>query len=162
MDATEPDRELLVGYLASQRRHVLGILEGLDDEDLTRPVLPSGWSCIEVVQHLALDVERFWFRCVVAGDQAEFHAEDAWKVAPGVTPGDVLALYRSESEAADRVIAATALHQAPAWWPEFMDGARMDDLRDVVLHVLVETATHAGHLDAARELIDRRQWLVPS
>jgi hypothetical protein len=29
-----------------------------------------------------------------------------------------------------------------------------------VLHVLVETATHAGHLDAVRELIDGRKWLV--
>jgi hypothetical protein len=29
-----------------------------------------------------------------------------------------------------------------------------------VLHVITETATHAGHLDAARELIDGRMWLV--
>jgi hypothetical protein len=29
-----------------------------------------------------------------------------------------------------------------------------------MLHVITETACHAGHLDAARELIDRRQWMV--
>ena len=34
--------------------------------------------------------------------------------------------------------------------------------REVVLHVLTETAVHAGHLDAARELIDGRTWLVLS
>ena len=158
----DPDRALLTAYLASQRRHVLGILDGLDDEALTRPVLPSGWSCIEVVQHLALDVERFWFRCVVAGDQAaaaELDQSDAWKLAPGTAPSDVLALYRAEAEASDGVIAGTPLGKAPVWWPDFMPG-RMDDLKDVVLHVIVETATHAGHLDAARELIDQRQWPV--
>jgi len=26
--------------------------------------------------------------------------------------------------------------------------------------VITETATHAGHLDAARELIDGRTWLI--
>ncbi len=28
------------------------------------------------------------------------------------------------------------------------------------LHMIVETATHAGHLDAVRELIDGRQWIT--
>jgi hypothetical protein len=35
----------------------------------------------------------------------------------------------------------------------------MTDLRAIVLHVLTETACHAGHLDAARELLDGRLWL---
>ncbi|WP_311932176.1 DUF664 domain-containing protein [Microbispora sp. H11081] len=34
------------------------------------------------------------------------------------------------------------------------------DLREAILHVLVETETHAGHLDAVRELIDGKQFLV--
>jgi hypothetical protein len=29
-----------------------------------------------------------------------------------------------------------------------------------MLHVLTETACHAGHLDAAGELLDGRQWLI--
>jgi hypothetical protein len=33
-------------------------------------------------------------------------------------------------------------------------------LRFVMLHVLKETATHAGHLDAVAELLDGRQWVV--
>ena len=36
----------------------------------------------------------------------------------------------------------------------------LDDLRHVLLHVIAETACHAGHLDALRELIDGRQWMV--
>jgi uncharacterized membrane protein YjdF len=47
---------------------VLGAVEGLSDEALRRPVLPSGWSCLGMVQHLTLSVERLWFRAVVAGD----------------------------------------------------------------------------------------------
>jgi hypothetical protein len=33
-------------------------------------------------------------------------------------------------------------------------------VREVVLHVITETACHAGHLDTARELIDGRLWMV--
>ena len=36
--------------------------------------------------------------------------------------------------------------------------SRMDNLHEVVMHVLIETTCHAGHLDAARELIDGRTW----
>ena len=45
----------------------------------------------------------------------------------------------------------------PAWdeW-----GGDFPDLRFIVLHMITETACHAGHLDAARELLDRRQWIV--
>lgn len=34
------------------------------------------------------------------------------------------------------------------------------DLRSVLLHVITETATHAGQLDAHRELLDGRQYIV--
>ena len=46
-------RQALVSSLADQRNHVLGILEGLSEEDLRRPMLPSGWTCAGLVQHLA-------------------------------------------------------------------------------------------------------------
>ena len=41
-------------------------------------------------------------------------------------------------------------------------GWRLETVREVVLPVLTETAVHAGHLDAARELVDGRTWLVPT
>jgi hypothetical protein len=49
----------LTETLRAQREHVLGILGGLSDDELRRPVLPSGWSCAGLVHHLAVDVERF-------------------------------------------------------------------------------------------------------
>jgi hypothetical protein len=48
-----------------------------------------------------------------------------------------------------------ALETPPAWWPDgAWGGWRPTSLNEVLLHLLVETACHAGHLDAARERID--------
>jgi hypothetical protein len=154
-------KDALQTSLASQRRHVLGAVDGLTDEQLRRPVLPSGWSCLALVHHLAVDVERFWFRAVMAAEAeawASLEGLDGWSVPADV---DVMALYRTEAELADAVIAATALDAPPAQWPvELFGDFRMDDLQQVLLHVLTETAVHAGHLDAARELLDGTQWMV--
>ncbi len=158
------EREMLVAYLNSQRNHVLGNLEGLSEEDLKRPVLPSGWTCLGLVQHLAIDVERFWFQAVTAGEPdivQEMSGEgNAWQVAPDVQAHDIFSLYRQEIERSNAIIAATPLDAAPAWWPDFFGNFRLDNLRDTILHVMVETACHAGHADAARELIDGKQWMV--
>jgi hypothetical protein len=160
------ERLVLLDQLASERRHVLGILDGLTEEQLRAPMLPSGWSCASLVQHLALDVERFWFRQVmpgvtdlepVPGSFADL--EDAWVLGPGPATA-ILDGYRVEIELADAAIAPLSLDAAPGWWPDFFGDSRMDDLREVILHVISETAAHAGHLDVVRELIDGRQWMV--
>ncbi|MEW2177106.1 DUF664 domain-containing protein [Streptomyces sp. NPDC005406] len=165
--ATAPDAEIraLLSSLDGQRRHVLGILEGLDDESLRQPVLPSGWTCLGLVQHLALDVERFWFRAVFMGDAeviaAPAETDDAWQVAPTATAAEVLDRYRAETALADAVVTAAAAGAPLAWWPRAQFGEpHLHTLRDVLLHVITETACHAGHLDAARELLDGRTWLV--
>ncbi|MFD6528837.1 DinB family protein [Streptomyces sp. NPDC060184] len=163
-----PNAEIaaLLSFLHAQRRHVLGILDGLDADALRRPVLPSGWSCLGLVRHLALDVERFWFRAVFLGDTEVIRSlddiEDAWQVPAEASPSDVLGTYLSEAERVDSVIAAAASADAPlAWWPRHLFGEpHLHTLRDLLLHVVAETACHAGHLDAARELIDGRRWLV--
>ncbi|MFF3696973.1 DinB family protein [Streptomyces sp. NPDC002221] len=155
----------LLKALDAQRRHVLGILDGLDAQALRRPVLPSGWQCLGLVQHLTLDVERFWFRAVVAGDEDVIRSlpsgDEAWIVPPLVPAADVLDAYRREAEIANDISAAGAPETALAWWPRDLFGEpHLHTLRDVLLHVITETACHAGHLDAARELIDGRRWLV--
>jgi len=152
----------LLAALNGQRDHVLGCLEGLPDEALRRAVLPSGWTCLGLVRHLALDVERFWFRAVVAGEQVDLETgADAWQVAPEVPAEAIFGLYRQETDLANDIIAARVPDAEPAWWPaEIFPGLAPRPLRDTVLHVLTETACHAGHLDAVRELIDGRTWLV--
>ncbi|MYW19148.1 DUF664 domain-containing protein [Streptomyces sp. SID2955] len=161
----ENEMRVLLRALDGQRRHVLGILDGLDTEAVRRPVLPSGWHCLGLVQHLTLDVERFWFRAVVAGDEETIRglttADEAWNVPPDVPASDVLDRYRQEAELSDAVITTTSADAPLAWWPRDHFGEpHLHTTRDVLLHVITETACHAGHLDAARELIDGRRWLV--
>jgi hypothetical protein len=159
------ERTALVRHLAGVRRHVIGQLEGLSDEQLRRPVLPSGWSCLGLVRHLTLSDERYWFEVVIAGEPLDFWPEGEngdWVVGPDETADGVLAAYRSAIDHSDEIVAARSLDQPPAqpedWWAEA--GVRFPDMRAVVLHVVVETATHTGHLDAVRELLDGRQHIV--
>lgn len=161
----EPEIEALRAVQAGQRQHVLGILEGMTDADLRRAVLPSGWTCLGMVNHLALDVERFWFRAVIAGERAVIDelatTDDAWLIEPGVHAEQVFDRYRRECTLADAVIAEMSTSNAPAWWPDELFGSwRLHSSREILLHVITETACHAGHLDAARELVDGRTWLT--
>jgi uncharacterized damage-inducible protein DinB len=155
----------LLRYLNAQRKHALDILEGLDDETLRKPVLPSGWTCAGMVGHLAYDIERFWFRAVIAGEQDVIDILEgepsAWQVGEGMPTAALFDAYRREIERANAIISATPLDAPPAWWPpELFGDFRLDTVREVVLHVITETACHTGHLDIVRELIDGRQWLV--
>jgi Protein of unknown function (DUF664) len=162
VDDSDTTKEALLKSLDSAREHVLGILDGLDASALSKPVLPTNWSCIGMVNHLAVDVERFWFRQTVAGQRLDEGADStsAWQVSPDTPPEEVLALYRDEIEKANAIIAATPLDAEPEHWPEHFGSWRLPDLGAVMLHVITETACHAGHLDAARELLDGTTWLV--
>jgi Protein of unknown function (DUF664) len=161
--------EAFIDYLDAERDHVLGILNGLSDQDLRRPVLPSGWNCLEMVRHLTVDVERFWFRGVVAGeaevaDLFKAGATAHWHVPDGMSANEVFVDYRSETARANAVLIAVAdtdhaLDQEPAVWPvEIWPNWRLPDVRNILLHVVTELACHAGHLDAAREMIDGKTW----
>lgn len=157
------EKTALMAWMNHQREHAIGILDGLSDKDLRRPVLPSGWSCLGMIAHLA-GLERFWFRAVVTGDHSAANAPDdepaEWRV-PADMPADVVfAIYRRAAEQTDAIIAATPLEAAPGWWPDYFGEWRLESVRDIVLHTLTETAGHTGHLDAARELIDGRLWIV--
>jgi hypothetical protein len=160
----DPTTASLLQALEAQRAHVLSRLEGLDAAALRRPVLPTGWNCLGLVQHLALDVERFWFPIVMAGgDPGDSFDEDrpsGWSVGADSSPEDVVTLYRDEIRNANAVIMASPLEAAPKSWPSLWGDWRLPDLRAVLLHVITETACHAGHLDAARELIDGATWLI--
>jgi hypothetical protein len=157
----DDETAVLQRFLDEQRHHVLGILEGLTEEQLTRPVLPSGWHCLGMVKHLALSDEHYWFRCVMNGESEDYFPEGPnadFQLGPDETAEDVFALYRDEIAHADEIIAANSLDQPPRQPPQW--GPDVADLRTIMLWVIRETAVHAGHLDAVRELIDGRQWIV--
>jgi len=113
-----------------------------------------------------MDVERFWFRAAVAGEEVELcSGAEAWQVPADMPSADVLGLYRAEIVAADAIITAMPTDAMPTdampnWWPDFFTDFPPRPLRRTILHVIAETAAHAGHLDAARELIAGTQWVV--
>jgi len=116
----ETETELLLGFLDEQRHHVLGILEGLSEEQLRRPVLPSGWHSLGMVKHLALADEHYWFRSVVGGESFGFFPQGKnaeWQLDPGESAEDIFGLYREEIERANDVIAASSarIRWTSAW-----------------------------------------------
>jgi uncharacterized damage-inducible protein DinB len=161
----QTEEEALLRFLDSQRNSVLRIVAGLSDEMLRRPVLPSGWTCLGLVKHLAVDVERYWIRAVAAGEPITFSTTDendlGWVVSPSVAAETVFDLYRNEVEKANAIIRATPLDAPPKWHDEVWEewGTQVPNLRWIMLHLIEETARHAGHLDAARELLDGRTGL---
>ena len=165
-----PDRaaefDALRETLSAQRQQILRIVEQMDEPALRRSVLPSGWTALTLIRHLTCDIESFWFRCVMRGDPATIAglSDDpayGWTVPPDATSAHIIARYRQEIAAADVIVAGMTPDTPPAWWPGDLFGDfRMDSLREELLHVIVETTRHAGHLDIVRELISGEQWLV--
>jgi Protein of unknown function (DUF664) len=163
--ATPDEQQVLLGALSAQREHIFEAIEGLGPHDLRRHVLPSGWTCLGLINHLSLDVESFWFQAVIAGDKSAVEdvvtsSGNAWDVSADEPAEAVLRGYRGNVERTNAIIATRLLDGAPAWWPDFFGSWRLRSVREIVLHVVTETATHAGHLDAARELIDGKLHLV--
>src|ERR1700749_3559235 len=135
---------VLQRFLDEQRQHVRGILDGLSEDQLRRPVLPSGWHCLGMVKHLALSDEHYWFRCVINGESQDYFPEGPnadFQVGPDETAGDIFALYRDATPHADAIIAADSLDQPPRQpdprWLEW--GVAFPDLRTVMLWVIKET-----------------------
>ncbi|MFI6873130.1 DinB family protein [Streptomyces sp. NPDC050400] len=167
-------------FLRAQRSGALAILEGLTEDQLRTPVLPSGWTPIGLVEHLG-HAERHWFQEVARGTAPPlpWPAEDSNPANPA-NPGnpadpenpanplssehptaEVIAFYRSQCELSDAVLASTPLDARPLGHHDGDLDDDVTDLRWIVLHMIEETARHLGHLDAARELLDGRTGLAP-
>jgi hypothetical protein len=148
----------LLASLQSQQERVLGILEGVPEADLHRAVLPSGWSCLGMLHHLTLG-SRFWLQDVMTGARSEWPEGDDFDVPATASIEEVIDGYRRESQRAAALVADLPPDTPPAWWPEGeWGGWRLTNLREVLLHLLVETSCHAGHLDVVRELLDGGTW----
>lgn len=157
---TGAEKESLQGFLDKQRDVMLWKLEGLNDGDLRRPMTPSGTNLLGMVKHLAA-VEYGWF-CTTFGRKTEplpFDEDDEdadLRVEPGETTDDIVAFYGRARAAADQVIAEVDLDDTGTAWT----GAAVS-LRWVLLHMIEETARHAGHADIVRELIDGTTGYLP-
>jgi Protein of unknown function (DUF664) len=159
------EKQALLAFLDAQRAIVLAIVAGLAEDSLRTPVLPSGWTPLGLVKHLGF-AERHWFQRVAAGWAAEL----PWTGVPGeeegrkpfttALPADVvLGFYRDQCQRANAIVAATPLSAPPRGKHPGDPGGEICDLRRIILHMIEETARHAGHLDIARELTDNRTGL---
>lgn len=150
---TAGEKETLLASLDLHRDMMLWKLDGLSDDALRRPMVPSGTNLLGMVKHLAA-VEYGWF-CSTFGRETEplpfdENDEDAdLRVEPGETTEDIVAFYGRACAAANAVIAELDLDYTGTAW----DGPTVS-LRWVLVHMVEETARHAGHADIIRELID--------
>lgn len=160
VDMTTATQEELVGSLETLNQNVLAKLDGLDEYDLRRPLTPTGSNMLGIVKHLA-SVQAGYFGDVFArpwpepmpwlAENAEIN-DDMFATADE-TSDWVRDFYRRSWIHAKETFAVTSLDDTGTvpWWPQ---ERRHPTLRTVLLHMTVETARHAGHLDILRETVD--------
>ncbi len=147
-----PERETLHGFLANQRATLLWKLDGLDTVQATHRLVPSETTLLGLVKH-CMDVERWWFRVVMAGEDVPLTwSEEAptadWQIEPGETVATLVAAYRAEATACDRAVAGYALDDTAR------RAGQPETLRWIYVHMIREIARHCGHADILRELTD--------
>jgi hypothetical protein len=164
----EADREDLLAALEYQRASVRSIVEGLSEDAWHTSVVPSGWTPAGLVAHLG-GAERHWTCGVILADDPghpfdqDFDDDEPYDPnAPFVIDWPstkVLAYYLDQSHRTDDMLAVTALDSAPRGFHRSPEADQPRTVRAIVLHLIEETATHSGHLEIARELVDGRTGL---
>jgi uncharacterized damage-inducible protein DinB len=153
--------ETLVSFLDFQRATMVQKVEGLTDEQAaSRSVAPSTLSLSGMIKHLTL-VEESWFQSVFAGgalgepwSSAPFDDDKDWEFnsASEDRLSDLVGMYETACEKSRQVVAgAESLDQLSE--KDTRRGGKVS-LRWILLHMVEETARHAGHADLIRERID--------
>ncbi|MEU2759427.1 MULTISPECIES: DinB family protein [unclassified Streptomyces] len=148
---TGGEKESLHISIDRHRDVVLGKWGGLDDEQMRRPMTPTGTSLLGLVKHLAT-VAYGWFCAAFDRPTETFWFDTTTEdmtVGPDETTADILAFSARARAAADVAIRETDLEATGTAW----DG-RVVSMRWVLIHVLEDLLRHAGHMDIVRELID--------
>jgi len=155
----ERERAALTKVLNQQREALIYKVSGLSEGQARCVATASSLTLLSLAKHSAI-WERRWFNVLLAGhrshgewpDVPDAHAEATFDLAPEDTVASVVAAYRAAIASAQLVIDAVDL-----------DASCSDPLvanqtaRDVILHMIEETARHAGHADIIREAIDGRR-----
>lgn len=153
------ERETLVAFLDYYRAVILDKAQGLTKDQLNARLEPSGLTLGNIVHHLAV-VEHWWFHEAFLGnDPLEPWASAPWdddrdwemSVASELEPEVIFDRYREAIDRSQRIeSAAESLDQLSV-------RTRNDNpwsLRWILVHMIEETARHAGHADLIRESID--------
>lgn len=150
--STAAERPLLERFLDRYRDDVVAALAGASEEDIRRRLVPSLTTLGSVVKHLRW-VEYGWFHQLLGartGDHRREHERD-WEFTVGQedTVDSLIADYRAVCA---RSRAFAARHTLDDVVPHFEMGEV--SLRWIMVHLIEETARHAGHLDILREQLD--------
>jgi uncharacterized damage-inducible protein DinB len=140
------DRELLLSWLDYLRGAVIRKVEGTNDRDAHWTPEGRLISLVGVVNHLT-GVEGRWIDGEMLGHSVS-RTEEEFHPGAELTIEAALTAYRRRATATDATVRAMKSLTVPC---RSGDGT---DLRWVLLHLINETARHAGHADATRELLD--------
>ncbi len=153
------EREGLLAFL-DQQRYVLQLTAfGLSDDQARTPEGPSALSVGGLIKHVA-STEDGWIDLVVGtpGGGSETDYENGFKLLPGETLAGTIARYQEVATRTTAVIASIPDLDQPVpvpkgvpWFPADVDAW---SVRWVLLHLIQETARHAGHADVVREIVD--------
>ena len=141
------ERETLVALLQYQRGSLVKKVTGVSEADARKSPLASGTSLLWLTEHMAR-AESLWILHRFAGQSANIEADT---VRPEDTVEFAIAAYEATWRQVDSVVAACpSLDESCR---DVGDEAPVN-LRWVLMHLLEETARHAGHADVLRELLD--------
>jgi hypothetical protein len=157
VSAPEAERAGLCEFLNLQREALIEKLEGLSEVDARKAATVSSLSILALVKHCAI-WERRWFQIIAAGrsfpDEWPVVRSDeldpSFRLTDEDTVDTVVTHYRQQITASDEIVSGLDLN-TPCAWPE----TAHRNLRWAALHMIEETARHAGHADIIRETIDR-------
>jgi uncharacterized damage-inducible protein DinB len=158
--APEGERATLLEYLRRYRLTMEMKCADLDADQLaSRSVPPSTMSLLGLIRHMA-DVERHWFRRVMAQSDAPFlywsedvpDAEWLGAVADPALVEDAWRAWRGEVAFAEKLVADSPDLGVKGVEPDGSSPA----LRSVLVHMIEEYARHCGHADLLRERVDGR------
>jgi Protein of unknown function (DUF664) len=156
------ERDLLLAYVAQQRDGIRYAAYGLTDEQARMTPTVSSLSLGGLIKHVT-GTERTWIDLAVqrpsdrSRNDQEVGYGDAFRLGPDETLAGVLARYADVAEETAAALATVTLDQpvpVPKGVPWFPADVENWTVRWVLLHLVEETARHAGHADIIREAID--------
>ncbi|MCV2489042.1 DinB family protein [Geodermatophilus sp. YIM 151500] len=160
------ERADLVESLRRHRAFLRFTVRDLTAEQAQRRPTASSLDLAGLIKHVAAQ-EAGWVRFAEGGAEAMNRnwgpdvVSRHWHLAPGETLAGVLSDYEAVARHTDEVVATLpdldAEHALPEA-PWFEPGARWS-ARRVFLHIIAETAQHAGHADILRESIDGQKTM---
>jgi uncharacterized damage-inducible protein DinB len=156
------ERACLLAYLAQQRDGIRYAAHGLTDEQaMARPSV-SELSLGGLIKHAA-QVEETWITFIVEGDSDLFlpddrARDDGFRLVDGETLADVVTFSDEVAGHTEKIVSDLPDLGAPL--PATTPGAPWIPAglvwspRWILLHLIEETARHAGHADIVRESLD--------